>query len=130
MRTRHFTPVLTSRVFREAVVSCQHRPRRWKAMKPVTLERRTVLKSGIAAAGLLSGGISTEPATADTAQSSLPDQMKPIQAGDQLTADEIVNLLKLEPNATCGFVRQTFVSKQSIAAGVLPSPFADARPLG
>src|SRR6266568_3906299 len=49
---------------------------------------------------------------------------------DELTADEIVTLLKLEPNATCGFVRVTFVSKQSIAAGGLPAPFAEGRPLG
>jgi predicted cupin superfamily sugar epimerase len=49
---------------------------------------------------------------------------------DELTADEICTLLKLEPNATCGFVRLTFVSTQTIAAGGLPAPFADARPLG
>jgi predicted cupin superfamily sugar epimerase len=48
----------------------------------------------------------------------------------ELTADEILSLLQLEPNATCGFVRLTFVSKQSIAAGGLPAPFADGRPLG
>jgi hypothetical protein len=47
-----------------------------------------------------------------------------------LTADEIRKLLQLEPNATCGFVRVTFESKQSIAAGGLPAPFADKRPLG
>lgn len=47
-----------------------------------------------------------------------------------LRADEIISMLKLEPNATCGFVRVTFVSKQSLAAGGLPAPFADARPLG
>ena len=47
-----------------------------------------------------------------------------------LTVDEICRLLALEPNATCGFVRVTFVSKQSIAAGGLPAPFADGRPLG
>jgi predicted cupin superfamily sugar epimerase len=39
-------------------------------------------------------------------------------------------LLKLEPNATCGFARVTFLSKQSIAAGGLPAPFEDSRPLG
>src|SRR6266545_2261513 len=50
--------------------------------------------------------------------------------GDELTADEIRSLLKLEANATCGFVRLTFLSKQSIAAGGLPAPFADGRPLG
>jgi uncharacterized protein len=49
---------------------------------------------------------------------------------DDLTADEIRGLLDLEPNATCGFVRVAFVSKQSIAAGGLPAPFADGRPLG
>ena len=49
---------------------------------------------------------------------------------DELTADEIRTLLQLEPNATCGFVRVTFVSKQPIAPGGLPAPFADGRPLG
>jgi uncharacterized protein len=49
---------------------------------------------------------------------------------DVLTADEIRSLLKLEANATCGFVRVTFLSKQSIAPGGLPAPFADGRPLG
>ena len=47
-----------------------------------------------------------------------------------LTADEICSLLQLEPNATCGFVRVTFGSKLPIAAGGLPAPFAEARPLG
>jgi len=47
-----------------------------------------------------------------------------------LTADEIRTVLELEPNATCGFVRVTFVSKQSIASGGLPAPFAEGRPLG
>jgi hypothetical protein len=50
--------------------------------------------------------------------------------GGDLTADEVRALLKLEPNATCGFVRETFVSKLSIAPGGLPAPFADGRPLG
>ena len=48
----------------------------------------------------------------------------------ELTADEVRKLLDLEPNATCGFVRVTFVTKQSIAAGGLAAPFADGRPLG
>jgi len=54
--------------------------------------------------------------------------------GDEMTAklsaDEILTLLQLEPNATCGFVRLTFVSNQLLAANVLPSPFAEARPIG
>lgn len=49
---------------------------------------------------------------------------------DDLNADEIRKLLELEPNATCGFVRLTFLSRQSIAAGGLPAPFAEGRPLG
>ena len=47
-----------------------------------------------------------------------------------LTADEIRKLLDLESNATCGFVRLTFVDKRTIAPGGLPAPFADGRPLG
>jgi uncharacterized protein len=48
----------------------------------------------------------------------------------ELTAEEIRHLLDLEPNATCGFVRVTFVDKRAIAPGGLPAPFADGRPLG
>jgi len=51
------------------------------------------------------------------------------KTGD-LTADEIRKLLDLEPNATCGFVRLTFVDQRTIAPGGLPAPFADGRPLG
>ncbi len=50
-------------------------------------------------------------------------------SGD-LTADQVRKLLELEPNATCGFVKLTFVSPQAFAAGALPAPFAQARPVG
>jgi hypothetical protein len=49
---------------------------------------------------------------------------------DDLTADEVRNLLKLELDPTCGFVRVTFISEKQIAAGGLPAPFADGRPAG
>jgi hypothetical protein len=49
---------------------------------------------------------------------------------NHLTADEIRCLLKLERHATCGFVRVTFVSEARVAAGGLPPPFADGRPVG
>jgi predicted cupin superfamily sugar epimerase len=49
---------------------------------------------------------------------------------DELTEDEVRTLLKLEPHATCGFVRVTFVSQKSIAPGGLPPPFAEGRPAG
>src|ERR671915_2183894 len=48
----------------------------------------------------------------------------------ELTAAEICKLLDLVANATCGSTRVSFVSKQSIAAGGLPAPFADGQPLG
>lgn len=47
-----------------------------------------------------------------------------------MTYDQVKSLLNLEPNATCGYVRLTFVSEQRIAAGGLPAPFADGRPVG
>jgi uncharacterized protein len=49
---------------------------------------------------------------------------------NDLTAEEIRALLKLEPHATCGFVRVTFVSEKRIAPGGLPPPFAEGRPVG
>jgi uncharacterized protein len=48
----------------------------------------------------------------------------------QLTADEIQELLQLEPNATCGLVRNTYVSKFAIAAGGMLPPLASERPAG
>jgi predicted cupin superfamily sugar epimerase len=49
---------------------------------------------------------------------------------NDLTAEEIRALLKLQPHATCGFVRVTFISDKRIAAGGLPPPFTDGRPTG
>ncbi|HWI28153.1 MAG TPA: cupin domain-containing protein [Stellaceae bacterium] len=48
----------------------------------------------------------------------------------ELDTEEICHLLALEPNATCGYVRLTYTSATSIAAGGLPTPFAEGRPLG
>src|SRR5213083_2239316 len=59
-----------------------------------------------------------------------PSRNPVTQIPDELTADEVRNLLKLEPHATCGFVRVTFVSKARIAPGGLPAPFAAGRPAG
>src|SRR4030095_10121944 len=52
------------------------------------------------------------------------------QISDDLTADEVRDLLKLEPHATCGFVRVTFMSKVRIAPGGSAAPFAEGRPAG
>ena len=49
---------------------------------------------------------------------------------DDLTADQVRGLLKLEGHATCGFVRVTLISEKRIAPGGLPAPFAEGRPAG
>ena len=46
------------------------------------------------------------------------------------TQAEIIELLGLQANATCGFVRNTYTSEMQIEPGGLPAPFADAHPLG
>jgi predicted cupin superfamily sugar epimerase len=47
-----------------------------------------------------------------------------------LTADEIRTLPGLQPNQTCGYVRETYRSAVELEAGALPPPFEAARPLG
>jgi uncharacterized protein len=47
-----------------------------------------------------------------------------------MTSEDVLKLLNLEPNATCGFVRETYRASQQIAPWGLPVPFADGRPLG
>jgi uncharacterized protein len=74
--------------------------------------RRRVLQATAAV-----GAAALMPSVA--AQSQNAPQVTPMTG--ELTADEIRALLKLEPNATCGFVRVTFLSKQSLAAGALPA---------
>jgi hypothetical protein len=83
--------------------------------------RRRVLKGAV-----LVGAAALTPSLAANAQ----NEPKVTPMNGDMTADEIRSLLKLEPNATCGFVRVTFLSKEKIAPGGLPAPFADGRPLG
>jgi len=47
-----------------------------------------------------------------------------------LDAEQVQQLLGLEPHPTCGFVAETYRSPERIAAGGLPEPFADGRPIG
>jgi predicted cupin superfamily sugar epimerase len=93
------------------------------------LGRRRVLKGAA-----LVGATALTPSLAARAQNQpkvtpMTGDKSGNMSGD-MTADEIRSLLKLEPNATCGFVRVTFLSQEKIAAGGLPAPFADGRPLG
>jgi uncharacterized protein len=78
------------------------------------LKRATFVSAAVVGPGLAAQGLPNSPVTQP----------------DELAADEIRDLLKLEPHATCGFVRVTFMSKERIAAGGLPAPFADGRPAG
>jgi hypothetical protein len=49
---------------------------------------------------------------------------------NDMTSNDVRDLLDLTPNATCGYVRVTFVSGHKIAAGGMSAPFADGRPAG
>ena len=86
------------------------------------LKRATLAGAATLAPSLAQGGAS-EPEP-----QPLVNPAKPLP--DTVTADEVKSLLKLEPNATCGFVRETYKSDLMIAPGGLPAPFADGRPLG
>jgi uncharacterized protein len=87
--------------------------------------RRRVLKGAV-----LVGAAALTPSLAANAQNEPKVTPMSGNMNGDMTADEIRSLLKLEPNATCGFVRVTFLSKEKIAPGGLPAPFADGRPLG
>ena len=49
---------------------------------------------------------------------------------NDMTFEDVRKLLDLSPNATCGYVRVTFVSKHKIAPGGMQAPFAEGRPAG
>ena len=46
------------------------------------------------------------------------------------SAADLIDQLRLEPNQTCGFVRVSFVSDRTLAAGSLRQPLDAQRPLG
>jgi hypothetical protein len=89
------------------------------------LARATLAGAATLAPSFAQAG-SSDPA--QDAQLPLVNPEKPIP--ETVRADEIKTLLKLEPNKTCGFVRETYKSDLAIAPGGLPAPFADGRPLG
>ena len=81
------------------------------------LKRATFVGAAVVAPGL-------------AANAQRPSKNPVPEKPNELSADEVRKLLKLEPHATCGFVRVTFMSKERIAPGGLPAPFADGRPAG
>src|SRR5438094_7154453 len=74
--------------------------------------------------------VHSDDSALDVRRSPIDVQGVKKQMTNDLTAQEVRQLLKLEPHATCGFVRVTFISKQRIAPGGLPPPFIDGRPAG
>ena len=81
------------------------------------LKRATFVGAAVVAPGL-------------AANAQRPSKNPVPEKPNELSADEVRKLLKLEPHATCGFVRVTFMSKERIAPGGLPAPFAAGRPVG
>ncbi len=96
-----------------------------KSSSPIIGRRRVLQGAALVGAATLAPSVAAKSENTSTVM-----PMTHQVSVEELTADEIVALLKLEPNATCGFVRVTFLSKHSIAAGGLPAPFAAGRPLG
>lgn len=47
-----------------------------------------------------------------------------------LSAEQVCDALGLKPHPTCGFVAETYHSRDRIGPGGLPAPFADGRPVG
>ena len=88
--------------------------------------KRATLAGAVTLAPSLANAGSSDPAS----DAQLPLVNPEIPLPETVTADEIKTLLKLEPNATSGFVRETYKSDLTIAPGGLPAPFADGRPLG
>jgi predicted cupin superfamily sugar epimerase len=88
--------------------------------EPAGIGRRQFVQAGaVTGAALLGGG-----GLAMAAEATNP------AAATGMSAEDVVKLLDLKPNATCGFVRVTFTSPLTIAPGGLPAPFANGRPLG
>ena len=73
------------------------------------------------AAAALTGASALTPAHAQTSGGDMHRDM---------SAEDVRKLLDLTPNATCGYVRLTYVAKNEIAAGGRAAPFADKRPVG
>jgi uncharacterized protein len=89
------------------------------------LTRATLAGAATLAPSLAKAG-SSDPA--QDAPTPLANPEKPMP--ETVTAAEIKTLLKLEPNQTCGFLRETYKSDLTIAPGGLPAPFENGRPLG
>src|SRR5918999_4718929 len=80
--------------------------------------RAFVQSAAIAGAAMLTANAAAQPVRGGASMAG------------EMTFEDVRKLLDLTPNATCGYVRVTFVSNQRIAPGGLPAPFAEGRPAG
>ena len=116
---------------------CKHRSSRGReTIAELPPERNLIGRRNFLTKATLAGA-ATLAAPLAQAGSSDPTQTAPLPLvnpekamPETVTADEIKALLKLEPNQTCGFVRETYKSALNIAPGGLPAPFQDGRPAG
>jgi uncharacterized protein len=95
--------------------------------RPLIGRRSFLTRATLAGAVTLAPSLAQAGAVEPDAQ-PLVNPTKPMP--DNVSADEIKSLLKLEPNQTCGFVREAYKSDLAIAPGGLPAPFESGRPLG
>jgi predicted cupin superfamily sugar epimerase len=79
-------------------------------------------------AATLAAAAAAVPGGAAAQRSPGAEETQPMTGS--LTADEIRTLLGLQPNQTCGYVRETYKSALQLGAGALPTPFEAARPVG
>jgi predicted cupin superfamily sugar epimerase len=79
-------------------------------------------------AATLAGAAVALPGAAAAQRSPVAEETQPMTGS--LTAEEIRVLLGLQPNQTCGYVRETYRSALELGAGALPPPLDAARPTG
>jgi predicted cupin superfamily sugar epimerase len=87
-------------------------------------DRREILTAAALA------GVASLTATTASAQGTTQATAQGGAMHQGMTYQDVERLLDLKPNATCGYVRVTFMSQERIAAGGLPVPFAAGRPMG
>ena len=83
--------------------------------------RRFIQRMAMLGAALSGGAAKAQTAPATPGTGAMINDM---------TFEDVRQLLDLTPNATCGYVRVTFISKHKIAAGGMAAPFADERAAG
>jgi predicted cupin superfamily sugar epimerase len=93
------------------------------------MDRRTFVQAA-ALAGVAALQTSHAAEAQVTAAATPEHPVTSVTTATDMTAEEVRAHLNLEPNATCGFVRETYVAKQKLAAGALPPPFEAERPIG